>query len=471
MEGMRGAQGRVAGIQMRQDFNARFQAWEGRHTASQDEFQTWYGDFVSESLNTDDEDELRALLPHVETMTSEAYDAYSRIRNARAMEDSITTHVGVSSLTIDEAFNQALGQEHGASFDLLWMDLVDQRQAALATGIPPSRYDETLFNTIITKAIEHEDPALLELLDRTLPGETVPLSQHPEFLDDRLQVEGRVARAIVAREEEAYQAQLERDQEREDAIVREVSRTLSENPTIQIDAAILEEWSIYDPLARQRLESLRTTFVNVHEREDPQALLEVELEIMQGAGRQRIMDLAGPGGPIRNARTLARLMDRVNQREEFGRQVLQVESYRRYRDLLLSRLGARRDRFDLEQPRTEMTEEYVAAMRDLETAAMEWFRDNPNASLVEQHRAMDEIGRFVLRRIEGDPQAIDDPDYRSQEDYLEALGDQERQAPSLDDLGAAPRADRLSVTPGHGAPDREAPTAETRRVLESLQLN
>lgn len=469
MEGFQGAQGQVAGIQMRQDFNARFQAWEGRHTASPDEFQGWFQDYVSERLTTDDPDQLRAILPHVETMTSEAYDAFYRLRGARMMEESITAHVGTSALTIDEAVNLGMRDPGGLPADALWADLVDQRTAALGTGLPPARYDAALFNAIIAKAIEHEDPALLQLLDRTLPGNTVPLSQHPAFLEDRLAVQDRVDRAIAARQEAAYEAQLERDQEREDAIVRGVSRTLSEDPLAQIDETVLEEWAVYDPMARERLASLRSTFARAGEYEDPRALMEIEMDILQGASRQDIMALAGPNGPIRNARTLARLMDRVDQRVEYGRRVLQVPSYRRYRDLLLGTLGARRDPYDLFQDRTEVTDEYIAAMRDLEIAAMEWLRDNPNASLVEQHRAMDEIGRFILRRIEGNPRAFEDPLYGSQEDYLEAVAEIERQAPSTEDQGAAPRADRLPSRPGYGSPSLESPDEETRRVLESIR--
>lgn len=471
VEGFNTAQGHVTGIQMRQAFNERFQAWEGRHTASPEDFQGWYQEFVQERLATDDPDQLRALLPHVETMTSEAYDAYYRVRNARVMEDSITTHVGVSALTIDEAINQAFGTAHGPSVDMLWADLVAQRDEALAGGIPPSRYDENLFNTIIAKAIEHQDPALLELLDRPMPGEEIPLSHHPQFLEDRIDVQSRVMRAIAAQEDADYQAQLERDQEREDAIVREVIRTLSESPAIEIADSIIDEWAIYDPLARQRLENLRSTFAQSGEREDPQALLEIELDIVQGATRQEIMALAGPGGPIRNATTLARLIDRVEQSMEFGRQALQIEPYRRYREHLLSVLGARRDPLILTLPRTELTEEYIAAMRDLDIAVMEWLQANPNASFVERHRAMDEIGRFILNRIEGDPALYDDPQYQSQEDYLEALGESERQAPNEPDPGAAPRSDRLPVTPGIGIPELESPDDEVRRVLESLSAD
>lgn len=271
VEGFNTAQGHVTGIQMRQAFNERFQAWEDRHTASPEDFQGWYQEFVQERLSTDDPDQLRALLPHVETMTSEAYEAYYRVRNARVMEDSITTHVGVSALTIDEAINQAFGTAHGPSADFLWADLVAQRDEALASGLPPSRYDENLFNAIIAKAIEHREPALLELLDRPMPGEEIPLSQHPHFLEDRIDVQGRVERAIAGQEEANYQAQLERDQEREDTIVREVIRTLSEHPTIEINDSIIDEWAIYDPRAHHH----HPTIPNTPDDRDPEVPLAI----------------------------------------------------------------------------------------------------------------------------------------------------------------------------------------------------
>jgi hypothetical protein len=470
MEGFNRAQGQTSGIRMRQDFNARFQAWEGRHSASPEEFQSWYGDFVNEHLTSENPEQLGSLLPHVETLTEDAYGTFQRVRGERLMEEAVTTHIGVSAITIDEAFNQALGNPDGVPFTELWADLLAQRDGALATGIPRQRYDQNLFDTIIAKAAEHGDIDILELLDETLPGHTVPLGQQPDFLQDRLGAESRVLRIIANREDEEASAQEERDEEREETIIREVMRFLSDNPTGRIDQRVMDEWAVYDPMALRKLEDVRSTFVTAQSTEDPRAILEVEMHIFEGARRSEIIGMAGPNGPIRSVQTLRRLLGQVDQRVEFSRQMLNAPALQRYREFLMSQLGARRNAFDVYQPRTRPTEEYIAAVRDLEIAAMEWFRDNPNASVLERQSAMDEIGRYIIARVEGDARSLDDPQYGSQEDYLEALGDQERQAPSIPDQQAAERADRLPVTPGYGPPELESPDEQTQRVLNRIPV-
>ncbi len=459
MEGFRNAQGNVTGIQMRQEFNSEFMNWDGRHTASPEEFNTWFGEFVQGRLATDDPAQLESLLPHVESLTEDAWGNYERVRGERVMADSITAHLGVSSLTIDEAINQAPMNGGLPPYDALWSDILEQREAALSTGISPSSYDEQLFNTIVAKALEHGDLRVLEFLDETLPGDDIPLGQQPDFLAKRLEAEGQLGRILANRDEALVEEQERLDQERLDAITRGVSEFLQANPAGEIDASILEEWETLDPQARQKLEGLRTTFSNARGREDPRAILEIERMIQEGLTPAELMSMgADPNSPINDPQTFVRLMQRAQDRAEFGGEMLRSESYKRFADLIEERTGT--DDYGL-LGGSNPTEETIAAMRDLEMAAIEWLSANPNATLLERETAMDEIGTMILGRIDANRE------YRSQEDFTQDVGESERQAPATADQGT-PREDRLDVLPGVGDPAAQSPDQETESLLQSI---
>lgn len=455
-EGFGTAQGNVAGIQIRQDFNAEFAAWEDRHTASPEEFEAWFGEFVQGRLTTDDPNQLGSLLPHIRQLTDDAWGTYQRIRGERMIQESVTAHLGISSLTIDEAVNQSALRGGDVPYDVLWGEIVQQRDAALATGLGSNAYDTQLFNTIVAKALEHGDPSILEFLDETLPGQEIPIGQQPQFLADRIQAEGRMASLLATREEDLREQQEQQDQAREDAIVRGVMEFLQENPTGEIGDDIVAEWEVYNPQAREELAGLRSTFSRAQGVEDQDAILEIEMDILRGMTPAEVMQL-GSSGVIRDPATLTRLYNRAVQRQEIGSQILESDAYKRYTERIEALTGDLVENSILGG--TTPSPETIQALRDFDIAAMEWQIANPNATLIERERAIDEIGQLILGRIEGSQ-------YAGQEEFQEGVSEIERNAPGGGE--GAERQDRLEVIPGVGNPAAQSPDAQTESLLESL---
>jgi muramidase (phage lysozyme) len=420
MRSYKEAQGNLAGIQLREKFNGAYLNWDGKNSNDSNAFQGFLSDFIKNNVQTDDPDVLKTLNEHVKAMWSDGYSHFAEESAKSVYNGSLNTRAAISSRSIDAANDEGLGTGKGTNYDELWNQLMAQRDEALHTGTRHEDYDKELVKTISAKAMEHGDPALLDLLDKVLPGDTVKMSDLPDFRDMKADTIAKLTAANRQRMVDEDTARKKADTERERTIQAAVSRALATDPNHEIPEDVMQEWERYDGLARKKLAEMRKTLADAGTIEERDRVNSLLLDIRDGAGSDRILK-AVQDSVITNPSTLKDLLDRADKyakaRKE-GSGILTGQTAKRY-------LGVIRDRTNpkdgggsvLQQLLGDgvggLTNEGLEATQDFENMLMEWDDKNPSASLIEREKAINEIGGIITSRIDIGKDASSPDRYRS----------------------------------------------------------
>lgn len=421
VESYKQAQGNLAGIRLREKFNQAYLSWEGRNGNDPAAFETFLSDFIGSNIGTEDPDVLRGLNPHLEALTTDAMSVWGKERAESTYRGSLETRGAVSGETIDYAEANSLSTGQGIDQDSLWADLMAQRAEAIAAGHREADFNKVMVDTIVDKAIEHGNPELLDLLDRTLPGQSVKLSSLPEFRDLKQAGVERLTTLARQRMQDRDQAAIKENKAREDAIVRTVATEMAKDPSVEVPEDIIKEWERYDPLARKKLVEMRRTLLDAAGMEDPRDLLAVERAIQDGATTADILRLV-KDGVIRDPGTLKNAIDRVEKRQKArleGQGILTTQTAKRITSTLRERTLP--NDIDAMFDPGGTSDEGLEAIRDFEGMLIEWEVANPNATLADRERAINEIGELILKRVN-----TEDRTYTSSKDAEAMLAQQEQ---------------------------------------------
>ena len=460
MESYKGSQGNLAGIRLREQFNQAYLQWDGRNSDDPELFQTFLNTFISENVQTDDPDILRGLMPHLDALTNDAMSTWSKERADAAYNGSVATRGAVAGETIDYASTTGIASEKGTDYDALWEDLLAGREEALSSGIKQSDYDKQLVDAIVDKAIEHGDPMLLEMLDRTLPGSDVKLSSLPEFRDMKANGMAELERMNRQRMTDRDSKQADEDKRREREIQVTIMRGLAENPLAEVPEELIKEWEKYDGGARTKLEAARKTLLDATEIEDPRNLLAVERMIQDGATTEDILELVRDG-IIKDPQTLKTAIDRVEKRQKAlreGQGILTNQTTKRITDTLRQRTMPD-DITGMFDP-GGVSDEGLEAIRDFENMLLEWETQNPNATAIEREEQINKVGKLILERV--------NTDERSYTSYADE--EQAKQTAAREEAAAAQAAEDTvmgqEVSPAKG-PDE----ARRRTFKETMEID
>lgn len=414
MESYKAAQGNLAGIQLREKFQGAYLNWEGRNSNDPTAFQGFLSDFIKENVQSDDPAVLKTLNEHVQTLWSEGHGKWLEESSRATVNSSLNTRAAIAGRSIDTANDEGLGNGNGTDYSGLWQTILKQREEGLKAGHRREDLDKEIVNTIAAKALEHSDPALLDLLDNMVPGDTVRLSDLPDYRDvkaDTLAKLSSLARQQMV-EQDARQAKI--DKQRENAIQDGVARVLADDPGAEIPDEVLNEWARYDGMARKKLVEMRKALAEGRSLEDSDDIAKLHIQIREGASKD-VVYKAFQDGLIRDPATLKDLLDRTDRyqkaRQE-GTGILTGQTAKRYLGMIKDRTadkgaGPLVPDF-LGGAGAGLTDEGLQATQDFETMLMEWDEKNPQASMIDREKAVNEIGNIIVQRI--DPAVTDSKD-------------------------------------------------------------
>ncbi len=412
MKAYKAAQGNLAGIQLREKFNGAYLNWDGRNSNDPQAFQTFLGDFIKSNVQTDDPDMLAPLNEHVRQLWADGHQMFTSESAKSVYNGNLNTRAAISGRSIDAANDEGLGSGKGTDYERLWGDLITQREEALSAGTRREDYDKTLVSTIAAKALEHGDPAMLDLLDKMLPGDTVKMSDYPDYRDVKHDTISKIDTLNRQRmvDEDARQKKV--DTRRERAIQDGIARLLADNPNAEIPDDIMKEWARYDGEARTKLIKMKKTLSEGRTFEDPEQVAKLLMEIREGADKNVIYK-AFQDGIIKDPSTLKDMLDRsdrfIKARQE-GTGILTGQTAKRYLGMIKERTSEKGTTIlpdFLGGSGAGLTNEGLEATQDFENMAMEWDEKNPTATLMEREKALNEIGETILSRI-NDKAAVDD---------------------------------------------------------------
>jgi len=412
MESYKRTEGNFKGIKMRESFSQAYTMWDGRDSDDPEAFQTFLSDFIASNVDTDDVEVLAGFNPHVELLTEQAYQTHTAERSKTVYNGHVNTRAAIIGDTIDHASIQGVSEGEGTDYGLVMEDILQQRDEALASGIRMEDFDKELAATIASKAIEHGDPYLLELLDQQLPGYDVKFSSLPAYRD--LKATTVAALEVEARRQMTQQTAIDKaaDEEAEGKIVSTVFQHLSETPLVAVPEDVIKAWERYDPEARKKLADARRTFMDENTLEDPADLMLVERMIQDGAGPRDILDLVA-SGVIRNPTTFRTMLDRAEKRQSVGNDVLGSQTARRFTTTIKERTTP--DDVGAMFAPDGLTDEGLEATKDFEGMVIDWVLANPEATIYDREKFIYEAGELVLKRIDRDSDSAD-PQYISETD-------------------------------------------------------
>ena len=404
MKAYKAAQGNLAGIQLREKFNGAYLNWDGRNSNDPQAFQTFLGDFIKSNVQTDDPDMLAPLNEHVRQLWADGHQMFTSESAKSVYNGNLNTRAAISGRSIDAANDEGLGSGKGTDYERLWGDLIAQREEALSAGTRREDYDKTLVSTIAAKALEHGDPAMLDLLDKMLPGDTVKMSDYPDYRDVKHDTISKIDTLNRQRmvDEDARQKKV--DTQRERAIQDGIARLLADNPNAEVPDDIMKEWARYDGEARTKLIKMKKTLSEGRTFEDPEQVAKLLMEIREGADKNVIYK-AFQDGIIKDPSTLKDMLDRsdrfIKARQE-GTGILTGQTAKRYLGMIKERTSEKGTTIlpdFLGGSGAGLTNEGLEATQDFENMAMEWDEKNPTATLMEREKALNEIGETILLRV------------------------------------------------------------------------
>jgi lysozyme family protein len=416
VDGYKQSQGKLAGVQLRDQWRQAYDQWELKDSADPEQFQEFYQDFLRTNLGSDDPEVLRGLNPYVEDLSVNAYETFSKERTDRIYRDAVTTRAALSGASVDDVVEESLRTGEVINYDLLWDNLMQQREEALATGIRAEDFDRQLVETLSTKAMEHYDPGILELLDKTLPGDSVAWSDRPEIREKKLGAGARLEDAARRRQGELQKLQKDLDDKRHDEIKLSVARQIAQDPSAEVPEEVMREWEKYDPLARVKLGDIRKKLAEGSQLEDPKALLDFYQRLSNGGTVDDINE-AVRRGIITTPATYNSAMDRLEKYQKSRRNgdgITGTQTARRFGTIIKDRTTAG-DLASLDPFGARgLTDEGLEAQQDFELMLLEWEEANPNATAMEKEKAINEIGEIILKRIDrsgsGEPQYVSPTD-------------------------------------------------------------
>ncbi|MEP1574420.1 hypothetical protein [Roseibium album] len=394
------AQGNLAGIQLREKFNTAYLSWEGRNSDDPEAFEQFVGTFLQENIGSDDPYVLEGLNPHIRALTEDAYSVRSSEVGKATYNGNVNTQAALAGESIDYANQDGLSTGDGTNYEGLRGDLIAQREEALSAGIRMEDYDAEMVKAIAAKAIEHQDPQLLDILDEVWPGyEDVKLSSIPDFRDIKQNTIEAIETDIRVRMTENSKAQTKADKEAEGKIVTSVFTLLDQDPTAEIPEDVIKQWEKYDPEARTKLARARNSLQDADALESREDLLMIEQMVQNGASRKDVFEWIADG-TISDPATAKAVFDRIERRRNAvleGNGILKTQTSKRF-------LATIKERTEI--PNASMmfapdglTDEGLEATKDFEMMLIEWEEQNPNATLRDREKAITEIGEEVLGRI------------------------------------------------------------------------
>lgn len=424
MQSYKAAQGNLAGIQLRERFTKEYLSWDGRQKNDPQAFQKFLGEFVANNIGTDDVEVLRGLNPHIEALKSDAYSVFTQESAKSVYNGSLNTRGAILGRTVDAANDIGLTTKEGTDYDAIWQDFMANREEALAAGTRAEDYDAQLVATITAKAVEHQDPQLLDLLDYSTDGSGIALKDFPTFGEARQDAINKLE--TIGRQQmlDRDRAQEKKDKAEEEAITAAVVRSLSGDPGTEIPEEMIQRLERFNPKARTMIAEARKSLSGELEYEDPREILLLQRDIAQGANRDDIMKAAADGR-IRSASTMATLLDRVDKyskaRQE-GTGILTSQTAKRFTKTITERavsvagdIAGVADMFG----NYAMTDEALEAIQDFETGLMQWDDQNPNATVIEREKFINDMGETILRRIDQGADPTDPKKYEGSQDQAE----------------------------------------------------
>ncbi|MBK1871575.1 D-Ala-D-Ala carboxypeptidase family metallohydrolase [Aestuariivirga sp. YIM B02566] len=396
------AQGNSMGRRLAGDMAIAYELWDGKDSTDPAAFDSWFSNYVSTNLKETDEEVLAGILPQLRVSAENLHNANLKGIADKTYSDGVKAHVASATVRLDELNTLGVETKEGVSYDQIWEDITKQRQDAIASGVRSDDFDKELVAMIASKAIEHQDPAIMQLLDRALPGKKYAIKDDPQFRSVRQQTEEQLMALAVKQQSEEYTRQERADAKRKKELQGAAIEQLFKDPDAQIPEEVLKEGSKLDGNFRIDILNARKAINESGGMEDPRAVAEVYRKIAEGGGTKVVMDAMNNGvltGSFKEAWNFAKAVEDSTGR---GGGILKDGNTQRIRDAIYKRTAVDTG-LNMLDP-SGWSDDGLAAVVDFERGLIQWDQAHPDASALERSEAINKIGKQILDNINADPE-------------------------------------------------------------------
>lgn len=403
--GYKKAQGSLAGFDLQSRFASAYDQWDGKGSEDPQAFTKFAQDFFTNNMgNTQDPAILRGLMPHVQEAMTQGLAQWVQDRHKTLYEGSIIAHNAVAAQTIDQATSAGLASGSGTDYPALFSSILDQRQQAITSGVNPVDFDKQLVQTIKTEAITKQDPGLLKFFDQQVPGQDYTFGNTPHGGVEVMEATRRLD--IVGRRMMAEQAQLQvrQDKAAKNAVTAAAIDMLSQNPGAPLPETILQAGSKYDPEFRLHMIDAQKKLVANDVPSDPQGLLQLHSDIINGGGIDALNAALVPGGAIHNKTDLDNAYSLVKSVAEGGDPTQKVLTARSSVSTLEAIKARAMSNTDMDQKLAGIggiSDQGLAAQYDFKQMLLQWSVANPTASPEDREAYIAKAGALVLKSLGG----------------------------------------------------------------------
>lgn len=393
VRGFKNAQGNVAGGELRQKFNAAFDAWEGKNSDDPEAYDAFLQDFLKSNMGTEDPDILRGLLPSIREIQQNGRSRYIEYRAEQTYNGSLQANVASANQAIDDADDAGLASEKGTDYNAVFTSINKRREAFVAAGGKPEDFDKTMADALSLKVIEKQDPGLLKWFDTKVPGEDYTYADTPYGAKLKLATIENLE--VIARRKEVDEAQenAKKDKAAEETATRSALEFILADPTAPLPEGLIEQGTRAIPDFRAKVAQWQKNFNDVPT--DARIISAVTSDILNGGGEKAVIKAFEQGALTRreDVASLLALAKSVTDNKDRVTEALGSTEYKQIADTLRTRTIAKNDFGD---PLPGMSNEGLEADFDLKRRVSEWIIKNPDASLQERSEYIAKVGQQLL---------------------------------------------------------------------------
>ncbi|RVU19132.1 CHAP domain-containing protein [Methylobacterium oryzihabitans] len=401
LRGFKQAQGNVAGGQLQEQLAAAYDAWPEKTSTDPNAFNGFLTGFLKDKIKTQDGDVLRGLLPHVRQASANLQQRHIGDVSRAAKEGFATALSARGEQVLDAADTAGLASKKGTDYVGAFGELEAIRADGLKKGLSETDLDTKLIDTVTTAAITKRDPKLLGFLDRKVPGKDYTWANTPYGRDQRqktidtLETMGR--RSI----QEDEKRRREEKAAAKDDVTRDTILAITKDPRAPLPEALLARGEKVDPDFRINAIRWRDEVGKGERTSDPEALLAVTTDIINGGGLQRVQQ-GIRDGVFRNRADLEHAFKFAEGMKTEGpklEEMLRVGTAKTIIDTLKKQTAVEKDASKLLFDDGSMSREGLQATSDYKQALMSWLLENPRATSLEREKAAQTIGAAFLDRL------------------------------------------------------------------------
>ena len=399
VDGYKKTEGMVAGFDLERKFATAYDAFDKRNG----DWGEFTRTFLRDNIKTDDPRVLAGLSPRVHSVIAGGYQRYITDKHQQTVSDSTNATVAAADNTVDAASAPGrVGQK--VDYGRLWPDLARIRAESLARGEKAEDLDPKFADMVAAKAIELRDPKMLDWFSQRVPGQTYSWGDteygrkvKAETLH-KLEVMGRQAISEQHRQDEA---------EKKKALGSVQTRTIDSiiaNPSAPIPDSLLQEGTKYDPTFKTDALKWQRAILEGKGTSDPEALTNLNWEIMNGGGTQAIMR-AMQAGTIRKPEELRAARTLLKDVEQAGGDIDKIMQGATARQIVSAINYRTQDKLNPSNPFAPegMSNQGFSAAADFKRQLIQWRMAHPQATGLEQEKAVNDIGASVLNSVTQKP--------------------------------------------------------------------